>query len=174
MSCHLCSNPPGLPTGPGLTQPKCWPGDQGPSRGAGAGTGPPARDSTPGPARHGLPGPQVPAQTEGGEPRAGCGSQELRGGQEPVPGAEQVCLLVELAVVATEGAWVGPEGGRPQPPGTSPAQVLSRNTPTASAYNGFLQKAAPFLRVHEESNRDPHSLMPSKGSWLSKLIPFQI
>ena len=116
----------------------------------------------------------MPAQTEGGEPRAGCGSQELRGGQEPVPGAEQVCLLVELALVATEGAWVGPEGGRPQPPGTSPAQVLSRNTPAASAYNGFLQKAAPFLRVHEESNRDPHSLMPSKGSWLSKLIPFQI
>lgn len=136
VSCHLCSNLPELPTGPGLTQPKCWPGDQGPSHGAGAGTGPPARDSTQGPARRSLSGPQVPVQTEAGEPRAeprpGCGSQELKGGQEPVPGW---CVSAHGAGNGGQlsGSGWDQRGGRPQPPGISSAQVLSCNTPTASA-----------------------------------------
>ena len=44
-----------------------------------------------------------------------------------------------------------------------PAQVLSAARRQRQC-NGLPEKPAPFLRAHEESNSDPHSLMPSKGS----------
>lgn len=158
---HLCSNPPGLPTGPGLTQPKCWPGGQGPSHAAGAGTGPPARDSTRGPAHGSLSGPQVLVQTEAGgsraEPRPGCGSQERKGVRDQSQGGWSRCDD------QGERAWVGQRGGGRLGPRHIPAQVLSAARRQRQC-NGLPEKPAPFLRAHEESNSDPHSLMPSKGS----------
>ena len=175
---HLCSNPPGLPTGPGLTQPKCWPGGQGPSHAAGAGTGPPARDSTRGPAHGSLSGPQVLVQTEAGgsraEPRPGCGSQERKGVRDQSQGGWSRCAWSSCwQWWAAERAWVGQRGGGRLGPRHIPAQVLSAARRQRQC-NGLPEKPAPFLRAHEESNSDPHSLMPSKGSWLLKLIPFQI
>ena len=130
LSCRLCSDPPRRPTGPGLTRPERWPSGQGPSRGARAGTGPPAKvSSTQGRARGSLSSPLgkawVPVQTEArgprAEPRPGCWSQELKVGQEPVLGWG-FSLLVKplLSSFSATCQWL--------------------------QCNCFLGKAAPFLR----------------------------
>ena len=86
--------------------------------------------------------------------------------QGPVPGwVEQVCLVVVMAVVGNRAGLGGARGvGDSLSPLAYPLLRSFSATRRQHQCTGALEKTAPFLRVHEESNSDPHSLMPSKGS----------
>lgn len=137
--------------GPGLAWPECWPSDQSAGQVArvqvvelelGQGLLPKAACKTePGAACHSPLGRAwVPRKTEARaprvEPRPGCGSQELKVGQEPVLGRGRggvlghalqdhsglaLCLWAWAGWAGVKGQW---QGRLPQPLGIFPAQLL--------------------------------------------------
>lgn len=93
-----------------------------------------------------------------GKPRPGCGSQERKGVRDQSQGGWSRCAGHRDGSGGQQsGAQVGPEGwGTASAPWHILLGPFLQHADSISVLASW-KKTAPFLRVHEESNSDPHS-----------------